>query len=253
MVADPTTHVSEDQMINVLHGLASREDDGTALTHLKSCPECEARFRVLVREREELAGESAPGIVGGRLVLPERPAGRSRPQSDRPGKKRWRVWGALAAAAVVLIVLLPRFQGESDPFDYWLPTDDAGTTLRSTQNGTAADFLAGLEAYRRRDAREALQYFEKSRVPEGYETLRSIFLASALILNERFEEAREILTELDIPNLPSDWRRRSWWLLYIALRKGDDPRAVQVLDELIDVGGEIGERARAEKERRPTS
>ncbi|HKQ63049.1 MAG TPA: hypothetical protein VJS92_17300, partial [Candidatus Polarisedimenticolaceae bacterium] len=109
---------------------------------------------------------------------------------------------------------------------------------------------AGLEAYGRRDAAGALAALDRAEVPAAYRPLRDLFRASALLIENRPAEARELLESLSLRAMPEPWRDRASWLLYAALhRTGDTDRAAELLDELTGLPGEIGELARAERGR----
>lgn len=239
-------HVHEDWLINLLNGLLTSDAEQIGLSHLSSCQRCEERFQQLARERERLVAAPKPHFTAGRLVLDSpRTKARRRPS---------RIWfGSVAAAAALALLFFgpALWQPRQEVLEYWLPVDQPEALLRSSPpSEQAGEFLAALEAYRARDARKALELLQNARVEKDEVALRDLYLASALVLIERYTEADSVLQRLEIRTLPQPWRRQARWVQYIAFRKSaQSDRAAEILESLVDEPGDIGERARREKSR----
>lgn len=256
----PLQHLDDDQLINLASGLLSGDEKDRCLSHLKGCPSCEKQFLSAVGQREDLRAGGNPEVVGDEVVIKKRRSagdGTNVEELGIAGKRRRAplgLVGAVALVAVVLFVLLiPKIQqSPSDPLEYWLPMDRAEALLRSDPlPDPESNFFLALEAYRDGDAKRALALFEQTTVPESYEPVRTLFLASCLALGERYADAELELEVLEIRTLPEPERRRAKWILYIVLRKqGKDTRADQLLEELGNARADIGVRVKEEKSRR---
>ena len=238
-------HADEDRLIDLYFGLLPQAAAREVLAHLRACAACEGRFRVLVREREELRGSAGPRLVESAIVLPP-------PADDaaRPIERRGVIAAGIAAAAILaLLVLLPLYLAGPGP--YWLPLDREFMLLRAGPlPAELARFGAGLEAYREHDAGRAAELLESAEVPESYTRLRDLFLASALALDDRQADALPVLERLRIHRLPMPWRARALWVSYTALRDaGRIEEASSLLDDLAARDDEIGALARLERRR----
>ena len=82
------------------------------------------------------------------------------------------------------------------------------------------------------------------------ETVRKVYLGSALALSGEHREAADILDGVSLDSLPEEWRGEAQWTLYVALdESGREARADSLLQALSQKAGEIGERARRTLER----
>ncbi len=100
-------HWTDEQLVGRLYGIAEAD------THLDNCAVCRARWTVLRSRRRELLAEPAP-------VEPERLAAQRRAIYERIERPRgWRdfvaapLYGAVAAAALALVIFLPSPRPES--------------------------------------------------------------------------------------------------------------------------------------------
>lgn len=235
-------HVNEDWLINLLNDLLKADEKRAGLAHLQDCPECEAHFQRLARDRERLVAAPGPRFVDGRIVFKEQR------QAPVPWRRKWFGGVSAAAAAILLFLGGAWWQARTDVLEYWLPVGQPEALLRSSPPSQQAEnFLAGLEAYRARDARRALELLRNAQVEDDEASLRDLYIASALVLSESYAEADSVLRHLDVSTLPQPWRRQAQWVHYISLRKtGQSRMALKILEKLIDEPGEIGELARHE-------
>lgn len=229
-------HVSDDRLIDLAQRLLNPPESDGVLAHVRVCPECETRFREVCREAEILRLGPLP-VAGGETAA-------------RPASGRRRALWAVAAAAVAAVALLLALELRgrrpvADGLDYWLPTEYERILVRSGgQPAGDARFSQAIEAYRLRDTQRVAELLQQSSMPEAHDPLKLV-LASALVWERRYEEAKVLLDGLDIYSLPMPWRDRANWILLTALRrKGDSTRAEGILRELASRPGEFRERAR---------
>jgi hypothetical protein len=152
---------------------------------------------------------------------------------------------------VALLWLGGRFGPGADAEQYWLPLDRESMAFRAGPVPPDLEgFRAALAAYRERDAGRAVALLESAEVPENYTRLRDLFLASALTLDDRHDEALAVLGRLRIDRLPMPWRARAHWVSYTARRDGGRAEeAAALLDDLAARDDEIGPLARQEQRR----
>ena len=239
MTRTGSAHLSEETLLDLVHGLLDADARSAALDHAGSCVYCEERLR-------ELSGEAVR--VG--LEAPTRAAiakdARRAPASTTTGRRIPGIWlGAAAAAAVIVVVAVFKIaRPGADPLDYWLPVDAEQVMLRSVPaHEDQPLFLEAVLAYRGHDSARVVALLEKSDIPAEYEPLR-LLLASALVHEGRYAEARDRLDRMDIPTLPQPWRDRARWTLYVALlRGGDGAAAERILRDLASRPGEFRDRA----------
>ena len=189
-------HPDDDRMLDLAHGLLEGGEADACLTHLKSCPECEQRFRVIDCDREYQRAKIAACVA----------------ESNRP-PLRWRRLAKIAAGFAGLGLALTAVLLDS-PVDaeFWLPVDAETLQLRSGESAARAggeEWAAALAAYERHEVDEALQRLQEAHVPPEYEDVRSLFLAHVLVLSGRSDEALALLAGLDVPTLPPPWRERA--------------------------------------------
>jgi TolA-binding protein len=240
-------HVDEDLGLDLLHGLLSHEESERVLEHLAECSPCEKRFQEMVGERERLRALRA---------LPEG-ARQDRPsRTGRLLKDRWEdflgsmrrprfqlAWIPVAAAAVLLFIVLKPDPGTE--MLQQLPTSFEGTRFRASVAASSAEFEAGLEAYAARDFKRASQLLGKATTSGPLETVRRVYLGSALAWRGKHEEAAKVLEDVALPTLPDPWGVEARWTLYVSLREtGQEAKADSLLRVLAKEAGPVGDRAR---------
>jgi hypothetical protein len=152
---------------------------------------------------------------------------------------------AAIAAAALLLVLLPEKERSVSTLN-WLPLSAEGPSLRSSVEAIAnKDLAAGLDAYAARDLDQAITLLERAEASEQMETIRKIFLASALAWSGNHAEAVSVLQTINLRTLPDPWGGEAHWTLYVALEKsGQTASADSLLRILAQERGDVGDRAR---------
>jgi hypothetical protein len=136
---------------------------------------------------------------------------------------------------------------------WWIPVESQVLHSRSATAPADSSFAAGLRAYAERDAAAAIALLEAARTQEGWEDLRRVYLASALVHASQGDTALGILQGLDVQTLPQPWRDRAQWVRFQALQAtGRHAEADSLLHGLIDATGEVGAMARERRSRRDT-
>lgn len=234
-------HITETRLIDLAAGLLSSAEQRDVMGHVRWCAECENRLRLIVADRESTRSSPAPALSDGRIQLARK--------NRRPAIL---VPAAIAAAAVVLVVavgLLVVDHEDSVP-DYWIPITGEAVILR-TVDDAMTDALRAYQAHDAKAAVEELRAFTPSSDDPTASTLRDVYLASALVNAGRPSEGLELLKSPTLNYLPGQWRGHAQWVRYVALRRTDkDKEADEVLDALGAEPGEMGDKARAELERR---
>ncbi|GEM_PF-3228318 len=261
-------HVSDDTLLDLLHHLLSESEAGQVLTHLAACPGCEDRFRERVAEQERLRATRVLRVApGGGLVI-ERPTPEIPGQVEAGGGmwnalgRRWAGFvegfrrpqyrwagGLVVAVAVLLLVLVPRFGGLSGGDGLvWLPNSFDDARYRSSSPGVLdGDLASGLEAYANRDIDRAIRFLGRAEASGALETVRKVYLGSALAWKGEYERAADVLEGVASRALPDPWGREAWWTLYVALKKsGRTAEADSLLSVLAAEPGDIGDRALSE-------
>ena len=231
--------IDESTLIDLAHGLLPPSEQGEALAHIRACPECENRFRVIVADRERSRATGAPRAVW--------PGG----VEKRPGLRHSKGLRWVAAAAVVLTIgvyALQRNTVRPAPIPYWIPVEEEATVLRSSTGLQGEHVDSALDGYLKRNAATAVRELRALEVSPDNATvasLRDLFLASALVNAGQYAEAIKVLDALSIDTLPTQWRRQARWVHYLALMElGRREEAGLLLEELVDEPGEIGRRAK---------
>lgn len=259
-------HLTDDQCLDLLHGLLAEPVKAGLLAHLSACPGCERRFQAQFSALERLrAGSRISHAADGRLSVDRvTPAGRIAawfaPLRCLPAPLRHllipdmggRGWAAGAVAAAVVIFLavtvirgpISRRSGKAGP--EWLPTPDAGLVLRGDEDGAPPpDLVRGLEAYAAHDLDRAILLLGSARSPGTLDLARRAYLGNALTHRGEYEAAIDVLAPLRDEPLPDPWGSESRWSLFIALRgAGRNGPAAELLEALARQPGEVGERAR---------
>jgi hypothetical protein len=157
------------------------------------------------------------------------------------------LWAGSLAAAAVIVVLLS-WPGRMPPdreATWWIPVESQVLHNRSAARAADSSFTAGLRAYARRDAEAAVPLLEHALTNAGWEDLRRVYLASALVHASRGDAALGILQTLDVQTLPQPWRDRAQWVRFQALQDtGRHTEADSLLRSLVDATSEVGALAR---------
>lgn len=250
-------HLTEDLLIDLLHNLLSHEERHGALTHMRACASCERMFQRMVSRRERFRSQLAPdaqaaGTTSGEVLEQEldEHAGSwsliwdSLVAALRPPKIRIAM-GLAGVAAVLLLLLIP---GRQTADLRWLPTDSKELRFRATEGGIPNEgLLRGLEAYGNHDLTDAIASLRSAKASGQLETIRRIYLGSALAWNGDFEEAVKTLKTVDAGLLPSPWGSETRWTLYLAFSKAErESSADSLLRALAAEEGDVGDRAREE-------
>jgi len=248
--AQRTGHLDEDRLIDLAGGLLPAEESRPALRHLRECIDCEKQFRTVAIEWERVRMNDEPVRIDGRLELAPQPSARATRRGRRPLLPIL-VAGTIAAGLLLAVLLVPAPTLDA-PIPWRLPVDQTYLRARADAAADGAGNLAtALDAYRRGRPERAVELLSAAQVPERYEALREIYLASALILDNRPGEAEPVLERLEVESLPPPWRQMAQWLVYVTVEeRGETERAAALLEQLVDAPGEVGEVARAERERR---
>lgn len=113
------------------------------------------------------------------------------------------------------------------------------------------DLRAGFEAYARRDLDAAIRALTLARAEGEMESMRRIYLGSALVLRGEFRPAVGVLRALPANELPESLGDETSWTLFVALsRAGDTGSADSLLTLLGQRAGTVGDRARRRLTRR---
>ncbi len=255
-------HMSEDLALDLLHGLLPTAERDKVLSHLAICPACEAAFRKMVTERERLrATRVLRTLRGGDLVV--EPVSEREKSSVGLAERLAGLWGGflksmrrprlrlvpVAVVALLLVILLR--PGPDTSLLHPLPAASEDTHFRASAAASSAaasseELEAGLDAYAAEDFKRAVELLESTTTSGSLETLRKIYLGSALAWNGRYHEAVTVLEGVAEPVLPDPWGGEARWTLYVSLRKtGRGARADSLLKILAGEPGEVGERARS--------
>jgi hypothetical protein len=226
----------DDRIVDFVHGLLSPQEHRAVLARAGRDREFEDRLRWASAALERARSHRAADLQG-RV-------------SARRGRERTLV-AMLATAAVLALLLQPVRREAEEPLPAaWIPVETEFVHLRSA-SGQVSALAKGLQAYRRRDAGEAIALLQPLSLPEGLDDLRRVVLASALVVHGDPDAAASELRGLDVPTLPQPWRDRAQWVSYLILRRQDrDVQADAILRTLETTEGDIGRRARIERERR---
>jgi len=248
MSADRDVHLSDDRCLDLVHDLLPAEEAEHWLAHVRECPECEERLRRAGADLESMRVRLAesPGI-----------AGRARDDRDARGPKRiegtrrrrLRLVVLIPAAAALLAVTYlairaPHPRGATEM--RWIEVDPRMVTLRGGDSAAIDPrFQRGIDAYRRRAAAAATRLLAASRVGEGYDDLRRLYLASAWVAVGDDHTALETIRQLEPATLPPPWRDEAAWVELQALEGlGRHAEADSLRGVLATHPGEIGDLAR---------
>ena len=127
-----------------------------------------------------------------------------------------------------------------------VPSRNALIPSRGADDPFSQELLAGLEAYSRDDLGLSVLLLDKAQVTGQLETLRRLYLGSALARQGEYVRAARLLRNMAITELPDPWSMEGRWTLYVALKgSGETTAADSLLTVLRQDAGELGARARA--------
>lgn len=257
-------HLTEGVCRALLNDLLSSAEKKIVLTHISSCQRCETAFKDRVAERERLRSSFAlrHGSAGDLSISRLQAQSDERRSSVRvieslrslwdymqEGTRRLRIGyalGAVAVAALLLILLWPDRDGGEDASLRWLPVTPGGLQVRDAEETVESEAVAaGMAAYANREVETAIDLLRETSASGRLETLRRIYLASALAQTERYSEAARLLKSVRPQTLPDPWGSESLWTLYVSLRESGQQTAADSLLRLLCLErGEVGDRAR---------
>lgn len=237
-------HLGSDGCLDLLHGLTPADRREQALAHLARCPTCEELLRQAAAADERLKA---------RWRLHDHPnvgvlATRAAEGSGFIRRHHLRRVALGIAAVACLALLLRAGLATRRPQAVILPLPGGVEELyqRSADGGdTAPELAAGLEAYRRAEYREAAARLSDAKVGPSLETVRRLYLGSALALVGEMGRAADLLQPIATPSLPDPWGSEARWTLLVALREaGRRTSADSLLTILVEDPHELGQRAR---------
>ena len=270
-------HLDEDRILDLLLELLSESELETAGRHLATCPRCEdlLRHRGALLERRRASQALAAG-----LESTDVPEGTTNQQGESetagPGRTaawngrgagwkqpavglRWLVGtirrpryalglggGILVAIALLLLTADPNREVPYPSSAEWLPSAGERLNLRNDTGGAPVQDLAtALDAYDRRDLPTAIRTLSAVEASGAMETMRLVFLGSALTQAGEYPRAVQILRSSPLQRLPEPWRGESSWTLLVALHgAGEAAAADSLLHVLADQTSAVGARAR---------
>lgn len=270
-------HLSEEHLFDLLLDLPPDAEWEEACRHLASCEACQDLLRHRGAQWERLRASRAPAAALDFAAAFQRSGSRQRgseaagPPSvaEQPEKRSgWEwlgevgrsvlgalrrpryAWGlggvVLVAVGAWLLTVNPR---NSIPFPStaeWLPSAAESLELRDDAGEAEATALIdGLNAYDRRDLPAAIRALSAAGSSGAMESLRLVFLGSALTQAGEYRRAVQILRSAPLATLPESWRGPCYWTLLVAFhRAGNDSAADSLLHALADQAGATGVRAR---------
>jgi len=239
--------------LDIVSGALKREELVAVASHARGCRSCEDLLRQWLGETEAVAAMALPvrgedGRFQAARASRDDLSQRVAPVSGRGFRRRWVVSavGAVAAAAALTLVILPRGHAPYVAEPYWigLPTD--GVVSRSVE-GRNVDprFLDGLAAYELHHAARAAELLGGVQVPGDLGDLARLYLASALYNAGRFEAASDSLLAMDLETVPQPWKDQGMWLLGLSLSASGDREAARSWFQQVAAGsGKLADRAR---------
>ncbi|MBD3336649.1 MAG: hypothetical protein GF355_14145 [Candidatus Eisenbacteria bacterium] len=262
----PGEHLSDHQILDLVHGLLDQEVRARAVNHAAVCPACEVRLQEQAGWRERLrARHRLCTSPRGEIVIRSIPVSDEAPTGPRPSAadlwNRVRDWWrsaaglrgdfglglATAAAVVVLLLAVPLQNSSVEEAPSWMPVPHGELRFRNG-DGISADpnLQHGLEAYGRRDLRNAIYYLRRAQTAGGLETVRRIYLGSALYRVGDYESAIALLQTVDLETLPDPWGRVARLTLHAALRDAGRTAAADSMGTILSREPDQGAGARAD-------
>jgi hypothetical protein len=267
-------HLDEHLIIDFLLGCLSQGENEKILQHLAECPACEKLFQRRAAESERFTATKVLRFLpDGELVVEKRGTAVRADGGEKEKNDLWNyfsskilnIWNSLhggfrqprfqlagglaAVAALLLIVWFHSARTPDTPHLYMLrPYSFQLQSRDALQAAPSDDLKAGLNAYGKEDFKRAIELLQRTDVPEqaaAHETIRKVYLGSALAWNGDYEEAIEILETVPFPLVPPEWSREAHWTLYVAFKEsGREQSADSLIKILSGKSGEVGERAR---------
>lgn len=229
---DPTAHLSEDQCLDLVHGLAPPEARDAWLAHLRTCAACEALLRECNDARESARARMEPALAKLRT----------------PRRRAYAAWGVVAAAAALIAITLLLLPHREPPalasHVHALPANPELTALRGAAPTTAdAHLRRGLAAYGERHYGRAAEEFAHAEATGSVDAFRRVYLANALAKDGRFAEAEVALESVTDASLPEPWHGETAWLrCVLAFAAGDAARCDSLASALARQSPEMAQR-----------
>jgi hypothetical protein len=257
---------NEDFCLDLLHGLLPAEEKEELLTRIATDPALEQTFREMVAERERMkASRELKLLPSGKLAIADVPATDTTISdqavagpSERPRqwerllaglrRPRYRLGLGLAtAAALAVLVVWPQIQ--PTPYDDLLRRlPSYGDDLRfraATESSIDDNLIAGLAAYGQGQDRRAISLLEATETTNELETVRRLYLGSALAHRGQYRQAMAHLEAFATSSLPDPWGSEARWTLFVAMLGAKRTASADSLLQMIAADpGEVGERAR---------
>jgi hypothetical protein len=230
-------HLRGDEIIDLIHDLVVDPARAQYLEHVARCRSCAELVRRRSAEMETARARASAAVR------------HRRPRRGLRPRFLWISLAAVAAAAALALFLVapPR---PSSPLEYTLPGPAVLTTLRS-ENEDLPVLEAALEDYARHRATAVIERLGPVEFHEPVESLRRIYLASALVEAGRPRRAIATLDAMDVSTLPEPWRGHAQAVLFVACRAdGQAERARATLGELMQRTDSLGDLARRWHRRR---
>lgn len=216
-------HLGEDDLLDLAHGALDDAREAPLLAHLRACAACEARLRGVagVRERFRARGEAVR---------------RGRPARSRPLARPLRLLVPAFAVVAALAFWMTRDNDAPAGFP-WLPDASSLVVTRDGGSDTGdAKLREGLAAYARRDAAAAIEALGRASASGAFESVRRVYLGSALAQAGRAEEAAVILERTPFESLPEPWRSEGGFTLAALWRDAGNAAAADSLFGIVAKG-----------------
>jgi tetratricopeptide (TPR) repeat protein len=236
-VTDYRTNAGEggdDRLVDLVLGLLTPDEEKETLEAVAANGEAESDLVELVAIRESARGSGASGSAA--------PAKRP---SRRALLRRLR-YSYLLAASVALFVLVRLFSTGGGPSIAPLEVPSEANRLRGPEV-RGGDLGRGLAAYRAGEYEEAARLLAEAGAFGAADTMRLVYLGSALNQTGRYDEAIAVLEELPLETIPDPWGAEGARNLAYALRetgRGEQAdsllRSFGTLDEPGEPGGGAG-------------
>jgi hypothetical protein len=256
-------HLTDDRCLDLLHGLLDDAEAQAIAAHVATCPPCERLLQVSAAERERVRSRAAAGIVPATTEARDVAAGAGATHSPTdiaphvaPLWRRVLPWAIAASITIGAGVFAKSSFGPAarlptaKPAAAWIELPRVGISNREFRaNGADADVQRGLEAYERRDVETAIGLLRSAVTSGEMDTVRRVFLASVLALQNRDDsntEARHLLADVALDDLPEPWRGEALWTQCVLLsRSGEAAAADTLARELAKRDDAVGARARS--------
>lgn len=210
---EPSPHLSEAQCADLVLALLTDAERECALTHARACAACEERLRLHAAAHARAEATAAERLGHASAT----------PRAGILPMPRW-IWVAAAAALVAVLAVPQLLRGPAREPQRWLPSPEAGITLREGESDP--HLASGLAAYAQRDLATARRELEAAQVTGGAETARRLYLANTLLALDEPEAALTLLQGIELLNVPEPWQEEALWSLQTAYRQtGQEMRA----------------------------